>query len=278
MPTPFRQQKQSSPGIGPILLFILPLPLLIVIVHSLTTSSFFRLVASLAALGGIWLSAWFLKQAHYYEWESSRRKWTRSSRTPWRYMASILTCGSVFVIIFMILGHNILVAGLGGLLAFFGVLLRYGIDPQHDTEKDVSLMGVTTEELVEIFDEAEENLAEIDSAAKNIGNHELKGRLNRISEKTREILSLIEEDPKDLRRARKFLKVYLQGAKTVSSQYANSSHTSDNDELEQNFRNVLDTIEDVIEEQKSKLAENDILDLDVKIEVLEAQLKHEGVI
>jgi len=278
MPIPFRSLKLSGPGIGPLLLFILPLPLLIVIVHSLATGNFLQLVTSLCSLGGIWLSAWFLKRAHYYEWESNRRKWVRSSRFPWRFAAATFTGISVFVITFAIVGHNILIAALGGALASVGVVLRYGFDPQYDSNKDASLIGITTEELVEIFDEAENNLKEIDRAAKNIKNKELKNRLQRISAKTRDILTLIEQDPKDMRRARKFLKVYLHGARSVSSQYASSPHARDDQELEQNFRNVLDTIENVIEEQKIKLRENDLMDLDVKIEVLEAQLKHEGVI
>ena len=166
MPIPFRKLKQSRPGIGPLLLYILPLPLLIVIVHSLTTGNFIQLVLSLCSLGGIWLSAWFLKQAHYYEWESKRRKWSRSSRFPWRLAASTLTGISVFIITFTIIGHNIFIAALGGILASAGVILRYGLDPQYDRNKDASLFGITTEELVEIFDEAENNLKQIDHAAK----------------------------------------------------------------------------------------------------------------
>ena len=48
--------------------------------------------------------------------------------------------------------------------------------------------------------------------------------------------------------------------------------------MEDNFRNVLVTIEDVFGEQYKKLLENDVLDLDVQIEVLTTQLKREGVL
>ena len=48
-------------------------------------------------------------------------------------------------------------------------------------------------------------------------------------------------------------------------------------ELEDNFRRVLGTIETVIDEQKQKLAENNVNDLDVQIEVLQLQLEKEGV-
>ena len=47
--------------------------------------------------------------------------------------------------------------------------------------------------------------------------------------------------------------------------------------MENNFRNVLDTIETVIEEQKGKLLENNLTELDVQIEVLQMQLEKEGV-
>ncbi len=278
MPIPFRKHKQSRPGIGPMLLFLLPLPLLVVIIQSLVAGQLVQLLASLSSLGGLWISAWLLKRAHYYEWESNRRKWFRSSRFPWRYTAATLTGCSVFVIAVFLQSHDIFISTIAALIAFSGILLRYGFDPQHDKNKNTSLVGVTTEELVEIFEEAENNIEEIDRSAKRIKNHELKNRLSRISKKTRGILELIEKDPKDLRRARKFLKVYLKGARTVSTQYAASHNDDDNFELEQNFRNVLDTIESVIEEQHAKLLENNILDLDIKIEVLEAQLKHEGVI
>jgi len=41
---------------------------------------------------------------------------------------------------------------------------------------------------------------------------------------------------------------------------------------------VLDSIETVFQEQKDKLLEEDLFDLDVQIEVLAKQLKHEGIV
>jgi len=258
MPTPYRQlNKKEGPGVGPLLLYFLPLPLLLVAIASLLSGNISKLIFSGGALGLTWLAAWFLRQGAKYEWIAGKRKWARATRVPWRFSAA------VFVAV-----------GMG----FAGVVLRYGFDPQYDSNQDVSRFGVTTEEVVEALDEAEAHLAQIEASSKQIGNNELKIRLGRIVSKTRGILSIIEDDPKDLRRARKFLKVYLTGAKNVSSQYARTHQLQDNETLEQNFRNVLESIETVIEEQHGKLLENDALDLDVKIEVLEAQLKHEGII
>ena len=41
---------------------------------------------------------------------------------------------------------------------------------------------------------------------------------------------------------------------------------------------VLETIESVFQEQHQKLLEEDVFDLDVKIEVLNTQLKREGIL
>ncbi len=279
MPTPYRQQEKTRPGgIGPFALFLVPLPLLIVIVSGLMTGSFFRILSAACALGLAWTAGWFLRQARRYEIEATRRKWARATRVPWRFSAAVFAGGSALLVTTLLMEHNLFVGLLAAIGGFAGVVLAYGFDPQYDSKQNVARFGVTTEEIVEALDEAEANLAQIQQSAKSIGNSELKMRLGRIVDKTRGILSLIEEDPKDLRRARKFLKVYLKGARDVTRQYAKTHTQQQDDTLETNFRNVLTSIEEVIEEQHAKLLENDVLDLDVKIEVLEAQLKHEGII
>ena len=55
------------------------------------------------------------------------------------------------------------------------------------------------------------------------------------------------------------------------------SQYGDEGELEEKFRSVLTTIETVIVEQKEKLRENNLTELDVQIEVLQLQLEKEGV-
>ena len=279
MPIPYRQQQKSNPPlVGPVLLYVLPLPLILVVFSSFASGAFFKSVFSLISLGLFWLGAWFIKRAAFYEWKSKQRKWQRATRVPWRFSAAVFTGCGVFIVTTMLLQHNIFIGILSAFVGFLGILLTYGLDPQHDRDLDTSRFGVTTEELTELLDEAEGNLREIETAANSLRNNDLKIRLHRISDKTRAILKLIEEDPKDLRRARKFLKVYLLGAKNVATQFSKTTHAQEDETIKTNFSNVLNSIEEVIEEQQQKLLENDILDLDVKIEVLETQLKREGVI
>nr|WP_305910298.1 5-bromo-4-chloroindolyl phosphate hydrolysis family protein [Methylomarinum sp. Ch1-1]MDP4522635.1 5-bromo-4-chloroindolyl phosphate hydrolysis family protein [Methylomarinum sp. Ch1-1] len=120
-------------------------------------------------------------------------------------------------------------------------------------------------------------IRDIEQANDKIENPELNQRIERICEIANGILAEIEADPRDIRRARKFLNVYLDGARKVTEGYARTHRHSQSGELEQNFRNVLATIESVFQEQKQKLLEDDVFDLDVQIEVLNTQLKREGI-
>ncbi|MFY9973713.1 MAG: 5-bromo-4-chloroindolyl phosphate hydrolysis family protein, partial [Chromatiaceae bacterium] len=125
--------------------------------------------------------------------------------------------------------------------------------------------------------EAEGRLITIERASTAIGNPELSQRLARIAAQGRGMLEQIAERPSDLRRARRFLTVFLEGAEQVSDGYVRTHHHADSPELEQNFRNVLVSIEDQLIRQRERLRQRDVLDLDVQIEVLKKQLEQEGI-
>ena len=164
-----------------------------------------------------------------------------------------------------------------GAAVLLGCYLYYDFDdPVH--RPDIAATGITTEELVALLDEAEGRIQRIEADAARINNTEFRDRLRRIAAEAREILATIERDPVDARRARKFLKVYLDGAQQVTEGYARTHRGENTPALEDNFRRVLGTIETVIAEQQAKLAENNAADLDVKIEVLQLQLEREGVV
>lgn len=144
-------------------------------------------------------------------------------------------------------------------------------------DPEIAAVGITTEELIELLDEAEARISGIEQASARIHNVEFRDRLRRIVSEARSILETIENDPVDARRARKFLKVYLDGAQQVTEGYARSHRSDNSHALEDNFRRVLTTIEVVIHEQQEKLSQNNLTELDVQIEVLQEQLEREGV-
>jgi 5-bromo-4-chloroindolyl phosphate hydrolysis protein len=161
--------------------------------------------------------------------------------------------------------------------AFAAFILLYGLDPRRQSvvvaeNRDGSVARVT-----EALQQAEQKIMSIEQAASRIKQPELNQRLTRIIALARDILAEIAHDPRDLRRARKFLNTYLDGAQRVVTGYAEAHSNHCNQTLNANFRRVLVSIEEVFSQQLQRLRENDLLDLDVNMEVLEAQLKREGL-
>lgn len=260
-----------------VLLFVLPLPLLWVVVSSIAGGDTDRLITAVTALAALWAGAVFNRSGLQAEAEFRRRKIATAPATPRKTLGAVLVAGGTFLAAGFLVGHGVVVGAVAGALAGLGSLMHYGADPRgHKGVKSAS-HGYTTEEIVEALSSAQSKIEAIELASRSIPNSELGQRLHRITDKAREIIGVIEEDPGDLRRARKFLNVYLDGAVKVTEGYARTHENDADGMLETNFRNVLDTIESTFTEQKERLLQDDVFDLDVQIEVLKTQLEKEGV-
>lgn len=273
----YRQTPGRFPAPKGMLMFLLPLPVLIAAVVSLAHGSLDGLLGNAAGYGLFLAGALLLRRGLLTEAEYGRR---RVARAPWplKTLGGSVIALATGITAWFGAGQHPAIAVAFGLAALLGCYLSYGFDPRvakRFTDRD----GVdVTDRVLEALTQAEASIAAIEQSTRNIRNAELNSRLRRIVAQARQILTMLEEDPRDLRRARKFLNVYLDGAKQVTEGYAKTHARVAAPELEDNFRRVLATIEDVFQEQQQKLLETDVTDLDVQIEVLTTQLKREGVI
>ncbi len=136
--------------------------------------------------------------------------------------------------------------------------------------------GLTDEQRAALAD-AHHQIIDIELANADIQNAEFSARLDRIVASARGTLDLLTQRPEVLGRARKFLEVYLTGARQVIEKYAETHRFAQSDELEVRFQRLLATIEASFEEQRRALLEDDVLELDIAIEVLQQQLQQEGI-
>lgn len=273
----YRQTPGRFPSPKGALMFLLPLPVLFAAIASLARGSLSGLFDNAVCYGLFLAGALLLRRGLRSEVEYDRR---RVARAPW----PLKTIGGGVIALATGLTawsgahYPPVMAGAFGLTALLGCYLSYGFDPR-GAKRFTDNEGVdTTDRVLEALTQAEQSIAAIEKATRHIGNAELNSRLRRIADRARQILTMLEEDPRDLRRARKFLNVYLDGAKQVTEGYAKTHARVSAPELEDNFRRVLATIEEVFAEQQQKLLETDVTDLDVQIEVLTTQLKREGVV
>ena len=260
-------------GIKGTLLFLMPLPVLIAAVIHLVKGNIFSSLIAGALFTSFMIAAIVARHGFKLEHRFKKKKLAKAPGTPFKSVAAILLSVTTGLTAFLLSDYSLLASILIGFVTMIGFYLAYGIDPRRDKTGNISL-GVSADEVFEALEEAEIKITTIEEARKSIKNIDFDQHLKRIISKARGILTLIEEDPKDLTRARKFLKVYLDGTARVTESYAKTHGRDATTEiLDTNFQEVLDSIETTFDEQHKKLLKNDQFDLDVKIEVLKTQLK-----
>jgi len=260
-------------------LWLLSAPLLLGAIVSLATGHFGGFLGKFLGWGLIGLGAVLTRRSGDPESEdrdSFERRFSRRLRLPLRTQGGLAVAAGVAVA--AVLGlHRPLPVGLAfGALAALAFHLIYRFEPLLAGDK-LGAADRESRQVAEALAEAEDRLITIERAARAVGNPELAARLGAIAAEGRGILAQIAERPSDLRRARRFLTVFLEGAEQVSDGYVRTHHHAGSLQLEQNFRNVLVTIEEQFRRQRLRLREADVLDLDVQIEVLKKQLEQEGI-
>jgi len=273
---PEQQQRQKTKPKGWLLL-ILPLPLVFAVLVSLGKGALGAVLTNSFGFALFIAGAILARKGFRIEQEYHRRKIARAPRIPYKLIAGMTVAFATGITAFNGVGYSLLNSLAFSIATLLGYYLLYGIDPRQD-KMGSTIAGVTAKEVLDALEEAENTIESIEAAAAKIGHRELRLRLNRITTQAQAVLRAIEEDPKDLRRARKFLVVYLQSTQQVTEGYARTHKKAGSQQLEDNFRRVLDSIEHTFKEQQEKLLKNDVFDLDVQIEVLQAQLKREGIL
>lgn len=260
-----------------LLLFLLPLPLLLKALLALGQGDIgfvigaggsyavFLLAAVLARRG--------LRNAALYQ----DRPFSGSPPPPLKAVAGVLVALATAFAAIAAAGQPWPVGILFGLGAALGYFLTYGFDPRA-RRVIVAGGGDDAEELAAALREAYARLEKIEASGREIASREFRDRLTGIVGGVAKILKAIEEDPRDLRRARRFLNVYLDGTQKVAEQYARTHPRTQSTELENNFRALLIDMDRTCKEQYDALIKNDVFDLDVQIEVLNTRLRKEGVI
>lgn len=277
---PFGEQltlREQLPLVGPLLLYLLPLPLFPAAFIALARGNFVNFATCAAALVLLLGAAVATRRGLKRELEITRLGWSRIAGWPWKNLAAAGAGLATGLCSFFILKHSGMAAVAWGVTTLVGILLRYRPDNLAFGVHG-RLLASRDKNVTLALEEARLKIASIDAANRSIHNLELNRRIGRINSKAMGILSTIADDPATLQRSRKFLKVYLDGAQQVTEGYSRLHPQQRSGRLEENFRNVLVTIEDTFAEQQRKLQEKDLMDLDVKIEVLTTQLKNEGVI
>ncbi|SMH37386.1 5-bromo-4-chloroindolyl phosphate hydrolysis family protein [Maritimibacter sp. HL-12] len=278
-PTPASPPSQAGPYAGQVrtraggrvnFLFLAPLPLAL--------RAFFLapvgLAMTLAAFGLLILAAWLTREGILAQEAYDARKIARRPAIPRKIFASILTGAGLGLAAFADGGvvSAAILAVLGAVLHGFA----FGLDPL----KDKGMEGIDTfqtDRVARAVGEAEKHLLAMKDAIQRARDRELEARLDRFLASARAMFRTIEDDPRDLTASRKYLSVYLVGARDATAKFADIYARSRSAEARADYLRLLDDLEANFTGKTQKLLIDDRSDLDVEIEVLRERLAREGV-
>jgi 5-bromo-4-chloroindolyl phosphate hydrolysis protein len=274
----YRRRRQEAAARSPrkaLLLWLLPLPLIPATLIALGSGQFVAFLANACAYCLFLCGALLARRGFKQEVNQRRQRFQTGAGLPFKTLGGLTVALATGLTAWAGVGHSVPIAVAFGVGAFTAFVLLYGIDPRRTMV--IESGHDNADRIAAALQQAEQKILTIDRARSQINQRELNQRLDRITALARNILEEIARDPRDFRRARKFLNTYLDGAQRVIAGYARAHVNGHSDTLEDNFRRVLVTIEDVFEQQYQRLLQNDLNDLDIQMEVLETQLRREGL-
>jgi hypothetical protein len=272
----FRGRAANRSSVAAKLLFLVPLPLLLSGLGEVMRGNPAGMLAELGALALLLLGAWLTNEGLKAEEAYHARKIARPPSFPRKLAGAVMIAAGVALAGWM--GWGI---GLFGGLVFGAVaagchIFAFGPDPM----KKKGLEGFDafeTDRVARAIEKAEAVLAEMESAGTRLKDRHLEGRIDRLAASAREVFRALEEDPRDLSRARKFLSVYLMGARDATVKFADLWTRRKDPEKRAEYEALLGDLETSFNTHRETLLLDDQTDLDVEIEVLRERLKQEGL-
>ncbi len=253
------------------LLFLAPLPL----VWSAFGNGPVVMALSLAALADLLLAAWLTREGLLAQEAYDARRVSRRPAIPRKMFGAALTGLGLAVASFALkggLGEPVLYGVIGAVLHF----AAFGPDPMTDKGME-GVDTFQTDRVARLVDQAEAHLAAMSEAIRRTGDREVASRVESFQHEVRDLLRTVEDDPRDLTAARKFMSVYLQGARDASEKFADLYTRGHDMQARSDYLALLTDLEHSFSAKTKRLMLDDRSDLTIEIEVLRDRLGREGL-
>jgi len=264
-------KRVSRAGARTNVFFFLPIPFAINAFRGDTLD----LTLNLSAFGLLILAAWLTREGVIAQDAYDARKVARRPAIPRKMFASVLTGLGLAVGGFAPDGSlfNPVIFGLLGAGLHF---LAFGPDPM----KDKGLEGVDdfqTERVARAVDEAEGHLVEMLDILRRVGDRPLIAKMEGFQAHARVMFRAVENDPRNLTAARRYLGVYLLGARDATEKFADVYGRARDTAARDDYAALLDDLNSNFNARTQALLSNDRTALDIEMEVLRDRLAREGV-
>lgn len=267
LPSAYDLAGPSHVGAKSNLLFLLALPFLFKAFAGDAATLFMDLGAGGLILASAFMTREGLKAQDAYE----ARKVARRPALP-RKLAGALLIGLGLMLAAAAQTPDLLRQGLFGLLGAGLHLGAFGFDPM----RDKGLEGVDsfqTTRVARAVDEAEALLASMRDAILRAKDPMLEARVDRFIAVARNLFRQVEADPGDLTAARKYLSVYLMGARDATARFADVWARGRPAQARADYEALLTDLETNFAQRTQSLLGESHSDLDVEIKVLRDRLR-----
>ncbi|MCU0911708.1 MAG: 5-bromo-4-chloroindolyl phosphate hydrolysis family protein [Rhodobacteraceae bacterium] len=270
-PGAFRGKRRTRAGGRVNLLFFAPVPFALTAFGQEPVG----LALNLGAFALLILAAWLTREGILAQEAYEARTISRRPAIPRKLFASVLTGVGLFVGGYAP-GASLLDPVIFAALGFVLHLFAFGPDPM----RDKGMEGVDrhqSDRVARAVDEAERHLAAMKDAILRAGDRQLEARVDRFQATAREMFRTVERDPRDLTAARRYLGVYLLGARDATVQFADLYGRTRDAKVRADYEALLGDLETNFAARTRTLLQDNRAALDVEIEVLRERLQREGI-
>jgi len=270
-PQSYRNAQVDPVGVRANLMFVPPAILTLLSLNDGATGLALGLTGA-----GLWTGgAFLLREGLKAETAFAARKVARKPALPRKILAALLAGGGAALAAWKA-EPGILIAAIYAAATAGLHLAAFGIDPLQDKGTE-GADDFQQSRVARAVDEAEESLAAMTDAALRARDREVEARVVQFQAVARDLFRTVEKDPRDLTAARKYLTVYLQGARDATVKFADIYARSQDAQARADYLALLDDLEQNFAARTRKMLVEDRADLTIEIDVLRDRLQREGV-
>lgn len=232
------------------------------------------LATHLAGFGALATGMWLTREGLQAEAAYDARRVARRPAIPRKLFGGILTGLS------LALGAYAPGAEAGaGVIGVAGAVLHwlaFGADPMRDKGME-GIDSARQDRAHRIIAEGEAHLKAMQDAILRTGDRRLEARVGMFAATAQELFGHVEDDPDNIAAVRRYLGVYLQGARDATVKFSDLYAQTRDERARQDYERLLDDLETEFAARSRKLMEGGRSDLDIEISVLRERLAREGV-
>lgn len=272
---PTKTAAMAKAGFRARLMFLVPLPLLFTGFGQISAGNSGGIIRDFGAFVVLILAAWMLREGLIAEAAYAARRQASRPALPRKILAAILCGIGVGIAAFGM--SDLLLPAVIAILAIILHLVAFGLDPL----KNKGQSGSDSHQgrrVARAIEDAEEHVTDMNKAMARLKDRSLHAQLDAFVQAVRAMFRTIEDDPRDLTSARKYLSVYLMGARDATVKFVDLFEKTGDETVRNDYEELLRDLQKNFDAQRAEMLLDDRSDLDVEIEVLRERLRHEGVV